>query len=143
MTPASRQTSVQTVAGQPELRARRLAIPTTGTGGLAADASPHFGRSPCFTVVELNGGEPTRVILLENAPHSNCEDPVALLQAHQVDALIVRGIGMRPLTACQRAGIGVLVGRGRTVGDFIAAYLAGGLAAIDERDTCGCRGEHS
>jgi len=120
----------------------RVAVPTSMIGGLAAQPSPHFGRSPYFTVVEFSGAEAERVVLLENPPHGDCQDPVALLQAHGVSVLIVNGIGMRPLAACQRTRIRVLVGRGRTVGDFVAGFKAGNLPDISERDTCGCHGEH-
>lgn len=142
MNSESKAGSIQEPIVRPARRAVRVAVPTAAAGGLAAEVSVHFGRSPHFTVVELADGVRPRVILLENPPHGDCQDPIALLEAHGVDVLIVHGMGMRPRAACQQAGIDVLVGSGRTVGDFVAAYRAGSLLAIDDRNTCGCRGEH-
>jgi predicted Fe-Mo cluster-binding NifX family protein len=140
MHPESKATSVKESAVPPTRRTVRVAVPTAAVGGLAAAVSAHFGRSPSFTVVELVDGETAKVVLLENPPHGDCQDPVALLQTHGVEVLIVHGMGMRPRATCRQAGIDVLVGSGRTVGDFIAAYRAGSLAVIDESNTCGRRG---
>ena len=125
-----------------DTQATRLAIPTGGMGGLAAVASPHFGKSPWFTIVDVQDGQPQRVSMMENPPHGDCQDPVSQLAAASVDIVLVRGIGMRPLTACRKLGIPVYVGEAKTVGEMVAAYRSGRLSAMDDRNTCGCGGNH-
>ncbi len=115
----------------------RVAVPSAGVGGLAANADPHFGRCQHFTVVELADGQPDKTILIENLPHQDCLQPVELLASHGVKALIVRGIGMRPLVGFQQAGIEVYTGSGDTVGELVAAYAAGRLRLMDGRSACG------
>jgi len=39
----------------------RLAVPSEDEGGLNARRSGHFGKSACFTVIEIDHGKPTSV----------------------------------------------------------------------------------
>jgi predicted Fe-Mo cluster-binding NifX family protein len=77
----------------------RLAVPSETTGGLDAARSGHFGRSPSFTLIDLIDGEIAGVDFVENAPHRHggCMSPVLTLGTNMVDAVIVAGIGHRPL----------------------------------------------
>jgi predicted Fe-Mo cluster-binding NifX family protein len=114
----------------------RIAVPSVGSGGLAAGVEPHFGRCQHFTVVELTDGETARTMLIENLPHHDCLQPVEMLAAHGVNVLVVQGIGMRPLVGFRQAGIDVYTGSGATVGDLIAAFRAGRLRAMDGQSAC-------
>ena len=100
-----------------------IAVPTSGQGGLDAPCSPHFGRCECFTVIEVENGEPKEVVVAFNPPHGqgDCLGPVDLLVSKSVNALIVRGIGMR----------GLLHGEGRNRqgrGPCLCKRRAGALA---------------
>ena len=83
----------------------RVAVPSEAPGGLDSARSGHFGRSPYFTVVDIVDGEIGPVDVVANRPHSDggCMAPVLTLGENAVDAVIVAGIGQRPLLAL-RAG---------------------------------------
>jgi predicted Fe-Mo cluster-binding NifX family protein len=115
----------------------RIAIPTAGGGGLAAHVDPHFGRCQCFTIVELNDGQPGKILLLDNPPHQDCLQPVQLLANHGVSALVVAGIGMRPLAGFMQAGITVYAGNAETAGELVQQFTSGQLQPFDTSQVCG------
>ena len=122
----------------PETKTTRIAVPSELPGGLDASRAGHFGRCACFTLVDVAGGEITEVRVIENAPHGQggCMSPVLLLAEHNVDAVVVNGIGGRPLMGFGQVGILVLAGRGVDVGSTTDAYLAGDLTAVGLEGTC-------
>lgn len=87
----------------------RIAVPSMGTGGLEGQRSAHFGHCDAFTLVDVENGEIKKVSTIENQAHiqGGCMVPVNLLAAHNVNALIVGGIGMRPLMGFKQVGIEV------------------------------------
>ncbi|HHW15431.1 MAG TPA: dinitrogenase iron-molybdenum cofactor biosynthesis protein [Firmicutes bacterium] len=117
----------------------RVAIPSARPGGLDADRSGHFGRCDCFTLVDLEGGQPKAVAVVENLPHTDggCLRPVNVLAAHQVDALVVGGIGFRPLQGFRAAGIEVYVGNGEKVRQAVEDFAQGKLPAMTDEGVCG------
>jgi predicted Fe-Mo cluster-binding NifX family protein len=117
-----------------------LAVPTEGDGGLECERSGHFGRCDCFTVVEIENGTVTGVRVVDNPPHveGGCLRPVQLLASHGVNALVVAGIGGRPLAGFNDAGITVYFdNRIPVVGDVVDALLAGAVEVIDPSYVCG------
>jgi len=88
---------------------RIIAIPSNAPGGLEGERSEHFGHCDLFTIVTLQGGEIAAVDTLQPPPHGpgGCLAPIALLRERQVDAIVVSGMGKRPLAGFQEAGIDV------------------------------------
>lgn len=121
----------------------RVAVPSAGAGGLGARVSPHFGRSSGFVIVEVEDGLPGRVLMLDGAGALSCDEPVALLKQQGVGAVVVHGIGMRPLSACRAAGIAVYQGVGETVGDLLHCLTTNAAQPLTDRSPCGCVGERS
>lgn len=117
-----------------------LAVPSVGEGGLDAERSGHFGRCDCFTLVEIEDGRVLAVRVVDNPPHveGGCLRPVELLASHGVNALMVAGIGARPLAGFNDAGIAVYFDVERpVVGDAVEAFLAGDVELIDPSYVCG------
>lgn len=117
-----------------------LAVPTEGAGGLECERSGHFGRCDCFTLVEIADGAVVGVRVIDNPPHveGGCLRPVELLASNGVNALVVAGIGGRPLAGFNDAGITVYFDNGRpVVGDVVDALLAGAIEVIDPSYVCG------
>ena len=87
----------------------RIAIPSIGDGGMDGQRSGHFGHCDVFTLIDVENCEVRKVSTIRNQEHvqGGCMEPVNLLAEHKVDALIVGGIGMRPLMAFRQAGIDV------------------------------------
>ncbi len=92
----------------------RIAIPSEGGGGLDGLRSGHFGHCDVFTFVDLVDGKIEEVTTVPNVSHvqGGCMVPVNLLASHKVDALIVGGIGLRPLMGRRRATGYPACGRG-------------------------------
>jgi predicted Fe-Mo cluster-binding NifX family protein len=119
---------------------KTVAVPSMHPGGLDAARSGHFGHCDVFTLIRVENGEIKDVSILNNPPHQQggCQAPVNLLHQSAAEALIVGGIGMRPLMGFRQVGIDVYYGpEGETVGAIIGQLLEGKLALIQETQVCG------
>ena len=117
----------------------RVAVPSEAPGGLDSARSGHFGRSPYFTLVDIVGGEIGPVDVVVHRPHSDggCMAPVLTLGGNFVDAVIVAGIGQRPLLACVQAGIRVFAGEDRAdVRSAVEAFVEMELSPVGPDATC-------
>jgi predicted Fe-Mo cluster-binding NifX family protein len=116
----------------------RIAIPSELPGGLEARRSGHFGRCECFTLVDVENGAVGQVNVLTNAPHTEggCMAPVMALAENMVDAIVVDGIGGRPLQGFNQVGIAVHAGVGADVQTTVQAYLQGGLPVVGLEGAC-------
>jgi predicted Fe-Mo cluster-binding NifX family protein len=116
-----------------------IAIPSEAPGGLDALRSGHFGRCDAFTLVEMKDSRVVGSRVVPNGEHQEggCLVPVQLLFREGATAIVVGGIGARPLQGFQNVGIDVLVGSGERVRDVVDAYAAGGLRSIADTDVCG------
>ena len=116
----------------------RIAIPSEAPGGLTAQRSGHFGRCECFTMVDVVDGKVGDVEVLVNAPHveGGCMAPVLVLAEHNVDAIVVDGIGGRPLMGFNQVGIAVHAGVGADVQTTVHAFIAGGLPVVGFDNAC-------
>jgi predicted Fe-Mo cluster-binding NifX family protein len=116
----------------------RIAIPSELPGGLQAHRSGHFGRCDCFTLVDVVDREVDEVQILQNAPHTEggCMAPVLVLAEHNVDAIVVDGIGGRPLMGFNQVGIAVHAGLGPDVQTAVAAYIQGALPVVGLEGAC-------
>jgi predicted Fe-Mo cluster-binding NifX family protein len=121
-----------------EDKTTRIAIPSEAPGGLAAQRAGHFGRCTCFTLVDVAGDQVKEVAVLENAPHTEggCMAPVLVLAERRVDAIVVDGIGGRPLMGFNQVGIAVHAGVGDDVATAVRAYIQGSLPVVGFEGAC-------
>ncbi len=127
------------------MNAGRIAIPSMAPGGLDAQRSGHFGHCDVFTLVDVVEGEIKAVTTVPNQSHvqGGCMVPVNLLAQQQVNALIVGGIGMRPLMGFKQVGIDVYYDATRPeIRPVVEDLIAGRLPAIGEDQVCGGGGAH-
>lgn len=118
----------------------RIAIPSMGTGGLDGERSGHFGHCDVFTMVDVENGEIKNVSIVQNQSHvqGGCMVPVNLLADHNVNALIVGGIGMRPLMGFKQVGIDVYYDAERPqIRPVVEDLIAGKLPSIGDGQVCG------
>ncbi|MEE9118946.1 MAG: NifB/NifX family molybdenum-iron cluster-binding protein [Calditrichia bacterium] len=87
----------------------RIAVPSNGTGGLNSTRSGHFGHCDVFTLVDVENGNIKNESTVSNQEHSQggCMIPVNLLAGQNVNAIVVGGIGRRPLEGFAQVGIDV------------------------------------
>ncbi len=122
----------------------RIAIPSTFPGGLEASVGDHFGHCDLYTVVDVKAGQVTEVSTLPNVPHQQggCLAPVNLLAQSGVTVLIAGGMGLRPLTGFNQAGIEVFRSTETpSVDAAVQAFLRGDLQRFTRDHTCG-DGQH-
>ena len=118
----------------------RIAIPSMEAGGLDGQRSGHFGHCDVFTLVDVEGGEIKEITTIPNQSHvqGGCMVPVNLLAEHNVNALIVGGIGMRPLMGFRNVGIDVYHDATRTeIRPVVEDLVAGRLPRIADNQVCG------
>ena len=118
----------------------RIAIPSMGPGGLEGERSGHFGHCDVFTFVDVEGGEITQVTTIPNQSHvqGGCMVPVNLLASHNVKALIVGGIGMRPLMGFKQVGVDVYHDETRPqIRPVVEDLIEGKLPMISDDQVCG------
>lgn len=103
----------------------RVAIPTNNPGGMEAARSDHFGHADVFTVLTieddltLSGDE-----VIANVAHEagGCMAPVKVLSDAGVDAIVVGGMGARPMQGFAEAGIKVYFANKETIETVQAVY---------------------
>ncbi len=78
-----------------------LAVPSNTPGGLDAGISEHFGHCDLFTLINIQEGIIAAVDTVANVEHGagGCMEPVQLLKDQGVEAIIVGGMGARPMQA--------------------------------------------
>ena len=118
----------------------RIAVPSLDAGGLDGKRAGHFGHCDVFTLVDVKEGEITKVTTIPNQTHvqGGCMVPVNLLASHNVNSLIVGGIGMRPLMGFRQVGIDVYYDAVRPeIKSVVDDLIAGNLPLIGDNQVCG------
>ena len=122
------------------MRNGRIAVPSNGNGGLDATRSGHFGHCDVFTFIDVEDGEIKKVSTIQNQEHvqGGCMVPVNFLAEQKVNALIVGGIGMRPLMGFRQVGIEVYHDAERAeIRPVVEDLIAGSLPQIADDQVCG------
>jgi len=118
----------------------RIAVPSMEAGGLDGHRSGHFGHCDVFTLVDVKDGEIENVTTIANQSHvqGGCMVPVNLLAQHNVNALVVGGIGLRPLMGFRQVGIDVYYDVTRPeIRPVVEDLIAGRLPQIEDDQVCG------
>lgn len=118
----------------------RIAVPSNGNGGLDGQRSGHFGHCDVFTLVDVENGQIKEVSTIQNQEHvqGGCMVPVILLAGYNVTALVVGGIGMRPLMGFRQVGIDVYHDARRVeIKPVVEDLIAGRLPVISDDQVCG------
>ncbi len=113
----------------------RLAIPTSGRGGLDDSVGEHFGRVPTFTLVDSETGE---IEVLENTSEhmGGAGLPADLLIASGADIVLCKGLGRRAIESLSSGGLSVCTGVAGTAGEAVAAWKRGDLGKAGESEAC-------
>ena len=119
----------------------RIVIPTQDETGLDAKVAQHFGRTPYFTLVDVNEDKTVKQVttIPNKGEHFGGQsNPHDLIQSYHPDAIVVYGMGPRGLQSFQHAGIAVLKAHGTTTKDIVSAYVENRLTEL----TAGCHQAH-
>jgi predicted Fe-Mo cluster-binding NifX family protein len=118
----------------------RIAVPSLAEGGLDGQRAGHFGHCEVFTLVDVENSAIRDVTILQNQEHvqGGCMVPVNLLASNGVTALIVGGIGLRPLMGFKQVGISVYHDAQRPdIRPVVEDLIGGKLPLIAEDQVCG------
>lgn len=99
----------------------RVAISTDGDF-----VSPHFGRCPHFTLVDIDNGKVVKKEVVANPGHSPGFIP-QFLHEKGVEAIIAGGMGMRASGFFDELGIKPIVGVSGTIDEVIEQLIQGAL----------------
>jgi len=119
----------------------KIAIPSMSNNGLESDVCAHFGSCEYFTIVDIRDRTVAEVTAVGNGTHEaehNCAAPAVLLASHGIDAVLVSGIGGRPLMSLTEKKIKVFAGAVGRVTDAVQDYNDGLLQELSTRGTCNC-----
>lgn len=120
----------------------RIAVSTEDKNGLDSSISHHFGRCPCYVLVDLEGVSIAEVESIDN-PYFQQHKPGKVpefIKEHGVDLMLSGGMGRRAMDYFEQFGIKVATGAVGNVRITLELYLDGKL-----QDAAPCRQsiEHS
>lgn len=118
----------------------RIAVPSMEQGGIDGQRAGHFGHCDVFTLIDVEESKIKKITTLPNQAHvqGGCMVPVNLLAENNVNALIVGGIGMRPLMGFRQVGIDVFYDADRIeIKPVVEDLISGTLPAIADDQVCG------
>jgi predicted Fe-Mo cluster-binding NifX family protein len=114
----------------------KVCIPTTDDRRLLSPLSPHFGRAPFLTIVDLVTGD---VESVRNAQHHSGHGHCGLatrVREHGAEVVICAGLGQGALTSLTRAGVRVYLTGEKHSGEAIGAFAAGRVEEASSALVC-------
>lgn len=111
----------------------RSAIPTEGKM-----VSPHFGRAPSFTIIDIENGKVLNRKEIESPGHQPGAIPEFLRQ-QGVECVICEGMGIKAISLFKEHGIKVITGVSGNIDEVIEKLIKGKLSGGE--DPCKHNGE--
>lgn len=119
----------------------KIAIPSMNESGLESDVCFHYGSCEYFTIVDVSDKNIKSVKTISNLSpeiEHNCAAPLKILESHNVNAVLVAGIGGRPLMSLAEKNIKVFAGITGKVSNAVDDYNNGLLQELSMNGTCNC-----
>ena len=119
----------------------KIAIPSMNESGLESDVCFHYGSCEYFTIVDVSDKNIESVKTISNLSpeiEHNCAAPSKILESHNVNAVLVAGIGGRPLMSLAEKNIKVFAGITGKVSNAVEDYNNGLLQELSMNGTCNC-----
>ena len=111
----------------------KIAISTEDKNGLDSLVSHHFGRCPCYVIVEVESQEVQSVDALDN-PFAQSHQPGMVpefIHNQGVDVMLSGGMGRRAISFFDQYGIQVSTGANGTVQSSLESYFGGELGVAE------------
>jgi predicted Fe-Mo cluster-binding NifX family protein len=118
----------------------RIAVPSIEGGGLKGIRSGHFGHCDVFTLIDVKDSKIKSVSTINNIEHDRGGgmELINLLVNHQVNTIIVTGIGIRPLKGFNEVCIDVFYEVDRVdIKPVVDDLIAGKIPLIKNNQACG------
>ena len=111
----------------------RIAISAENQNGLDSPVSSHFGRCPCYILVDVEGLDVTAVTTVDNpyyGKHAPGQVP-GFIHSQGADVMLAGGMGRRAVSFFQQYGIEAVTGASGTVRQAMQSYLGGDLQGAE------------
>jgi len=110
----------------------KIALASEDHLGLEGSISPHFGRCPYYTLVNVEGNKILGVEVLKNPYYPNHQPGVIpqFIHAQKANVMIAGGMGPRAIDFFHQFGIDVATGVQGKVREVVEAYLRGEIQGI-------------
>ena len=118
----------------------KICFPVLENQGLTSQVFGHFGSAPGFVVVDIITEEITAINNSDQIHQHGACNPIAGLGGHQVDAIVVGGIGGGALHKLNSAGVRVFQAQEGTIAENVAIFKANALPEYMPGHTCGGHG---
>jgi predicted Fe-Mo cluster-binding NifX family protein len=118
----------------------KVCFPVLKNQGLESQVFQHFGSAPFFVVVDTVSNELSAIDNSDKIHEHGACNPVAGLGGHQVDAVVVGGIGGGALQKLNRAGLRVFQAQQGTIAENVSLFQANALPEYMPGHTCGGHG---
>ena len=115
----------------------KVCFPVNDSPSLESEVYGHFGSAPSFVMVDTDTNS---LSVITNADqhhtHGMCS-PIRALGGHDIDCVVVGGIGGGALMKLNQSGIKVYRAAAKTVRENLALFNAGTLPAFAQSHVCG------
>lgn len=118
----------------------KVCFPVNDNQGLESQVFGHFGSAPGFIIVDMITSEVTSINNSDRIHQHGACNPVAGLGGHQVDAVVVGGIGGGALHKLNSAGMRVFQSQQGSIAENMALFRANELPEYLPGHTCGGHG---
>jgi len=117
-----------------------ICVPTLDEGGLLSEVSIHFGKSPYFTLIELEKGEIKEINVTKSTGRhrSGSKTPAEIIIGSRANVLICGNLGPKAISMLRNSEIEVFSGASGKVKDVIKEWKRGMLSVTDKSP---CKGE--
>jgi len=114
----------------------KVCFPVKNTQSLDSEVYGHFGSAPAFVLVDTETREAATITNGDqHHAHGMCS-PLRALGGHEIDCVVVGGIGGGALMKLGQAGITVYKALGLTVRDNLDLLQAGSLPVFQPGHVC-------
>ena len=119
----------------------KICFPVQDNAGMDSAVFNHFGSAPAFVVVDTHANTVTTIVNNDqHHTHGAC-NPMKALDNHEVDAVVVGGIGAGALSRLNQMGVTVHKSQAATVRENLALLAAKNLPELTMRGCCSGHGE--
>ena len=118
----------------------KVCFPVQENEGMASQIFDHFGSAPMFVVVNTDTGAVTTINNSDQIHEHGACNPVAGLGGHQVDAIVVGGIGGGALHKLNSSGLRVFQAQEGTIDKNMELFKTDDLPEFMPGHTCGGHG---
>ena len=107
----------------------KIAVTAENNNGLESMVAEHFGRAPCFMLVDVENGEVTATQVVAN-PFAEAHQPGQIpgfIHEQKANVILSGGMGGRAIQFFEELGIKAATGANGTVRQALENYLGGKL----------------